>query len=378
MRLPPFKIEEFFERHEFKASYLLCCSDCESFSVEELLHFEPEVWQSFGKHWLGYTETHGSPELRNEIVGLYRQISAENVLVHSGGEEGIFVFMNAVLTKGDHVIIHYPCYQSLREVPRAIGCEVTKWVTREEDGWELDIDFLEQNIRENTRAIIINCPHNPTGYLMSHEKFSQVIALARQHNLIIFSDEVYRFLEYDPADLLPPACEIYENAVSLGVMSKSFGLPGLRIGWVATHNKQIIEKMAAFKNYLTICNSAPSEFLACVAIRNRERIITRNLAIIRQNLNLLNDFFSRYRNLINWQPPKAGPIAFPSINLQQGAEAFCMSLLDSKDVLLLPSSIYSFGDRNFRIGFGRKNLPECLQRLEEFFVESGSNQKDKS
>ncbi|NIR52406.1 aminotransferase class I/II-fold pyridoxal phosphate-dependent enzyme, partial [candidate division KSB1 bacterium] len=174
MRLPPFKIEEFFERHEFKASYLLCCSDCESFSVEELLHFEPEVWQSFGKHWLGYTETHGSPELRNEIVGLYRQISAENVLVHSGGEEGIFVFMNAVLTKGDHVIIHYPCYQSLREVPRAIGCEVTKWVTREEDGWELDIDFLEQNIRENTRAIIINCPHNPTGYLMSHEKFSQV------------------------------------------------------------------------------------------------------------------------------------------------------------------------------------------------------------
>ncbi len=165
--------------------------------------------------------------------------------MHAGAEEAIFIFMNVTLEPGDHIIVHFPCYQSLVEIARTIGCEVSIWMANEDDNWELDIDFLRRNIQDSTKAIIINCPHNPTGYVMSHAKLIQIVELARQHHLLLFSDEVYRFLEQCAEDTLPAACDLYENAVSLGVMSKTYGLAGLRIGWVATRNQDIHAAMAA-------------------------------------------------------------------------------------------------------------------------------------
>ena len=258
MKIRPFQIERFFARYEFTAPYLLSSSDCEALSIQELLSLEEGAAEQFQHHWLGYTESQGSPALRRAIAALYQSIDEEQVLVHSGAEEAIFTFMNAVLESNDHVIVHFPCYQSLFEVAHAIGCEVTPWETHEENGWELDLDRLRQSIKGNTRAIIVNCPHNPTGYLMSKATQQQIIEIAREHQCIVFSDEVYRGLEQNPDEALPAACDLYEHAVSLGVMSKTFGLPGLRIGWIATHNQHIYESMATFKDYLTICNSAPS------------------------------------------------------------------------------------------------------------------------
>ncbi len=338
--------------------------------MEDILNFEPGSLEGLKKQWLGYTETQGNPKLRDEITKLYEKINSENILVHSGAEEGIFIFMNVALKAGDHVIAMFPAYQSLYEIAKSIGCEVTKWEVNEKDKWELDIEFLKQNIRKNTKAIILNCPHNPTGYVMSKEKLMQIVDIAKKENIIIFSDEVYRFLEYKEEDRLPAICDVYENGVSVGAMAKAFALPGLRISWTATKNKNILEKMAKFKDYTTICNSAPSEFLAIIAIKNKEKIFERNLEIISRNLKTLNNFFDKYKDIFNWQTPKASTITFPGIKLDINVEKFCVDLIEKQGVFLLPSTKYDFGDKNFRIGFGRKNMPEALKLFEVYVTEN--------
>ena len=362
MKLPAFKLERFFAQYEFKAPYILCSSDCESMSIDELLSFEPGAAEAFARQWLGYTESLGSPQLRQEIARTYQTIEAEAVLVHAGAEEAIFSWMNVALNREDHVIVHFPCYQSLREIAQSVGCDVTLWTTKAANNWELDLDFLQQSIRPNTKAIVVNCPHNPTGYVMSQDKLAKLVAIARQHNLLLFSDEVYRFLE---RDTLPAACDLYENAVSLGVMSKTYGLAGLRIGWIATRNREIYRAMAAFKDYTSICNSAPSEFLATLALRNGKAIIERNRAIIASNLEILNQFFSNHSDLFNWCPPQGGSTAFPSLKLSN-SEDFCLNLVAKTGVLLLPSTCFDYGNKHFRLGLGRKNLPQCLEKLEEY------------
>ncbi|MBM4042323.1 MAG: aminotransferase class I/II-fold pyridoxal phosphate-dependent enzyme [Planctomycetes bacterium] len=364
MRIEPFKLERYFAQHEFTTKHVLCASDCESLSVGELLAFEPGSGEALRRQWLGYTETAGSRGLRCEISRLYSSVAPEEVLVHSGAEEAIFVFMNALLRPGDHVIVHWPCYQSLASVAQAAGADVTRWPAEPGRAWELDPDFLPRALRENTRAIVANCPHNPTGYLMDRERFQAVVDIARKHGLYLLSDEVYRELEHDPADRLPAACDLYERAASLGVMSKTYGLAGLRIGWLATRDRALYDSLATFKDYTTICNSAPSEFLAELALRHRDAIVDRNRRVVLHNLGLLEAFFLRHAERFAWRRPKAGPVAFPSLR-QGSAEAFCTQMRQEAGVLLLPGAVFDAGDRHFRIGFGRRNVPEALERLEE-------------
>lgn len=366
MKISDFKLERYFARHEFKAPYLLCCSDCESMSVNDLLALEPGADEALQKLWLGYTESSGDPELREAISTLYTRISPDRVLVHAGAEEAIFNFMNVVLEPDDHIIVHEPGYQSLSEVARSIGCRITPWIADPAQNWRLDLDFLKDHLLPNTRVVVINCPHNPTGYLIRRNEFEDLIDLSRKHRFIIFSDEVYRYLEYDPETRLPALCDVDDRGVSLGVMSKSFGLAGLRIGWIASRNRDLLNRMAAFKDYTTICNSAPSEYLATVALWHKDPIIKRNLTIIKENLSRLHAFFSRHEDRFNWLYPQAGPIAFPGWSGAGTVEDFCRNLLEKTGVLLLPGTLYRGKFQHFRIGFGRKNLPECIERLEAY------------
>jgi aspartate/methionine/tyrosine aminotransferase len=230
MKLPTFKLEQFFAKYEFKAPYLLASSDCEAMTIEELLSLELGAAQKFHQTWLGYTETTGNPELRQVVAQTYQRTEIENILIHTGAEEAIFIFMNIALQPGDRIIVHFPCYQSHSSIARSIGCEVDMWMSCEENNWELDLDWLREAIQPNTKAIVINCPHNPTGYVMSQAQLKELIEICSHHNILLFSDEVYRFLEYRDEDTLPATCDLYENAISLGVMSKTYGLAGLRIG----------------------------------------------------------------------------------------------------------------------------------------------------
>jgi aspartate/methionine/tyrosine aminotransferase len=365
MHLHPFKLERYFAKYEFTAQYLLCSSDCESVTIQDLLALEPDTLDSFHRHWLGYTESQGAPTLRQAICRLYTTVQPHEILVHSGAEEAIFLFMHAALQSGDHVVVHSPCYQSLVEVARSIGCDVTPWQAHERNGWALDLDDLKRHLRPNTRVIVINSPHNPTGFLMPRDHFRVVNRIAWENGIVLFSDEVYRESEYASSDRLPAACDVDDRAVSLGVMSKTYGLPGLRIGWIATHNAALYARMAMWKDYTTICNSAPSEFLAELALRHRQVLIQRNLGIITRNLAILDSFFAQHADRFTWIRPRAGPIAFPRL-VGEGVESFCHELVTTANVLLLPGAVYDDQGNHFRIGFGRKNLPEAIARLEEF------------
>jgi aspartate/methionine/tyrosine aminotransferase len=238
MKMEPFKLERYFAKHEFSAPYLLCTSDCESMALEELLAMEPDADEKFKSLWLGYTESLGHPELRRAIASLYEKIISDQVLVHAGAEEAIFSFMNVALQPGDQVVVHAPYYQSLGEVARSAGAEVAEWRGEPENGWQLDIGCLKQALTDRTRVVVVNLPHNPTGYLPESGFVHELAALSDRHGFVIFADEVYRGLELNPSDRLPALADLNDRAVSLGVMSKTYGLAGLRIGWIATRTRR--------------------------------------------------------------------------------------------------------------------------------------------
>jgi aspartate/methionine/tyrosine aminotransferase len=367
MNLPDFKLERYFAKYEFNTEFTLCSSDCEAMPISELLSFEEDVQEKFQNVWLGYTESLGSPSLRNEIAKIYSKINVEDVITFAGAEEAIYLFMHAALKKNDHVIVHTPHYQSLSEVAKSIGCEVSAWQAREENNWRLDYSDLRKHLQANTKAVIVNTPHNPTGYLMPRDDYDALHGFVEEYNLLLFSDEVYRESEYDPATRLPAACDINENAISLGVTSKTYGLAGLRIGWVATKNKKIYDAMAGLKDYTTICNSAPSEFLAEVALRHRSKLIARNVGIIKNNLEVIDELFARHSDLFTWVRPGAGSMGFPKL-LKGNVEEFCDDLVKKAGVLLLPASMYGEEGNNFRLGLGRKNLPQAVERFEKFLA----------
>ena len=233
------------------------------------------------------------------------------MVVTSCAEEGIFLLYHAFLRPGDHAIVETPCYESALQLARSTGAEVSQWRRRYEDGWAHDLDALAGLIRPATRLIYLNQPHNPTGTLMARPVFEHVIGLARAHGLVVFSDEVYRELEHDPAGRLPAACDEYERAVSLGSISKSYGLPGLRIGWIATRDAALRDAVSMLKDYTTICASAPSEFLTALALRNRRVLLDRNLAIVRRNLPLLDGFFERHADTFDWVQADGQPDRLP-------------------------------------------------------------------
>jgi len=366
MNLKPFKLERYFAQYEFSVQYLLSSSDCDGLLLGELLNMADDETEYLWNHLaLGYTESLGHPILREEVARLYQGISADECLVVVP-EEGIYLALNAILQKGDHVICTFPGYQSLYEIAESLGCEVTKWEPDEENSWRFDPEFLEQNIRPDTRLLILNFPHNPTGYLPSREDYQRIVESARQNDIYLFSDEMYRFLEYDENDRLPSACEIYEKAISLFGMSKTFGLAGARIGWIVTKDKGIYTRMAALKDYTTICSSATSEILSIIALRSKARIIEKHLARIKRNLRLLDGFFEEYGDRFAWIKPKAGTIAFPKLKGDASTLDYCQKVVTEASVMLLPSTVYDYDDRHFRLGFGRENMPEALEKFRQY------------
>ena len=369
--LPDFKLETYFSKWEFTARYHMCASDMESLSVKELLALagdeDRRLWDGLR---LGYTETFGMPALRQAIANTYDNIDESELLTFAGAEEGIFVAMQVLLTADDHAIVITPNYQAAETVPGSI-CEVTGLALDPDDNWELDIAALREAIRPNTRIISINCPHNPTGKVFSHQALEQIIAIARETGIYVFSDEVYRLLERSDEIRLPQVADIYERGLSLNVMSKAYGLPGLRIGWIATRDREVLSRMERVKHYLSICNSGPSEVLALIALNASDYILKRNRGIIDDNLKLLNAFFADYPKLFEWTVPDGGCIGYPRYAGADGVESFCEELVEQSGVLLLPASVYRSAlnttptDR-FRIGFGRANMGEGLQVLREF------------
>jgi aspartate/methionine/tyrosine aminotransferase len=372
--LVPFKIERYFAEHEFSAPYLLSASDCESMSVRELLsHADADGLQRWESLSLGYTESPGHPALREEIARLYAGVAPAETLVVSP-IEGIFIAMHALLQPGDHVVAMFPAYQALYEVARSIGCEVSLWELSLRDGrWRADLDRLRALVTPRTRMLVVNVPHNPTGYLPDRATFDAIVSLAREHNLILFCDEMYRWLELDEATRLPSAVEVYERAMVLCGLSKTFGLPGLRVGWLVAHDREMLARCQSFKDYTSICHSAPSEALAIIALRAREALAARNLEIVRRNAALAAEVFGARAAQFEWLAPQAGSVAFPRWLGAQSVEALVETVLKNAGVMIVPGSMFDLSGQHFRVGLGRRNFGEALEKLGEFLDQSDAS-----
>jgi aspartate/methionine/tyrosine aminotransferase len=367
MRLADFALERYFARWEFAVEYLLCASDVEGWPMADLLALADDetraMWDGLR---LGYTESTGHPLLRAGIAELYEHLSADDVLVFAGAEEAIFCLSSALLGPGDHAIVTWPGYQSLWEVGRAAGAEVTLHELREEDGWSLDVERLIAALRPETRLVIVNAPHNPTGMLPTPAEWARLADALADRGIRLLADEVYRFLELDGAEPLTAGADLFPRAVSLGVMSKSFALAGLRIGWLATRDRELLDRCARLKDYTTICSSAPSEVLALIGLRARDRVLARSRRIVADNLAVLDELFRRRADQLSWVPPRGGSIAFPRLLGETSVDDFAAALVEAEGVLLLPGSQFGHPGNHFRIGFGRENLPAAVERLEAF------------
>lgn len=374
--LPDFRLETHFAKWEFKARHHMTASDAESMSLPELLAMaSPEDRDGFEQMWLGYTETYGAPDLRAAIAATYAGRSADNVLCFAGASEGIFAANNVLLDKDSHAIVVTPNYQSHESLPLAI-CEATGVPLDPDDNWSLDIDRVRDAIRPNTRLLTINFPHNPTGAILPHDRYEALIELCRHHGIWILHDEIFNGLGPSDAEHLPFIADVYERGLSLGVMSKSYGLPGLRVGWIACQDRDVLSKMERMKHYLSICNSGPSERLALIALKNRAKILARSCAIVDENLPKWDAFFARHPDLFEWQRPDGACMGFPRYLGADGVEEFARKLVEEAGVLLLPSTIYRSDlgptptDR-FRLGFGRRGLDAGLAAMEAHLARTG-------
>jgi aspartate/methionine/tyrosine aminotransferase len=363
MQISPFRLERYFARYEFQTQYLLSSSDCEAWSLAELLrlasHPARALWDGLR---LGYTESQGHPLLRGEIAGLYETAAAADIVV-AAPEEAIFLLAHALVGPGDHAVVVTPAYQSLYEVAASCGCAVTRVpLEAGPGGWSLDLGRLERALNERTRLLVVNFPHNPTGYLPSARDFDAIVGMARKRGVYLLGDEMYRLLEHAPGDRLPAMCDVYEKGISVSGLSKAFGLPGLRVGWLATRDAAVIERSVALKDYTTICASAPSEVLAIIALQAREAILGRNRDIVRSNLASARTFFSGPR--FQWIEPRGGSVAFPRWTGEGTVEDFCRAMIEQRAVMIVPGSLFEFEGNHFRVGLGRLNLPQVLGRME--------------
>lgn len=368
MEIKPFLLERHFAKYEFEVPYQLSCSDCEPLGLTELLAMASpgsvRLWENLQ---LSYTESQGHTLLREEISKMYEGIDPADVIVCVPGE-GIFLVMNALLKAGDHLVVISPCYQSLGEVAASAGCRVSAW---EADGnGRYQTETLRALVTVKTRMVVINFPHNPSGEHINTDQLKEISDFCEAGGLILFSDEMYRGLERDETHRLPCAAALSSKNIALSGMSKSFALPGLRIGWLVCRDAGFRKWLMTLKDYTTICSSAPSEILAVIALQNREMILSRNIAIINRNIALVDEFSARNSSMVFWKAPQAGSVALLDLLSGQTSGDACRELLERKSMLAI--GLHLFGSRRsaIRLGLGRTSFPAALDRVEEWISDS--------
>jgi aspartate/methionine/tyrosine aminotransferase len=380
------------------ARHNLAASEAETLPLRDLLAMaapdDLHRWQGLD---LGYTDPRGAVWLRQAIAGTYAGITPDTVLCFAGAQEALACAARALLSAGDHAapdhaphglaaqghaaqghaprghaIVVVPCYQPSEMAVTSVA-DVTGVALDPDDRWRLDLAKVAAAIRPTTRLVVVNFPNNPTGTLIDRGCLDALIALCRRHGLWLVNDEVYRLIDRDPAMRLPQIAEVYERGISINALTKSHGLPGLRVGWAACRDRGVLARMQAVKTALSGCLAAPSEVLAHIAIQAQGRILGRNRALADANLRRLRAFFARHSGLFEWDEPAGGVTAFPRYRGADGVEAFAEELAREAGVLVLPGSVWrsSLGptpaDR-FRVGFGRNGVAPALDAWEGFIV----------
>jgi len=367
MKIKPFKLERYFAKYEFSTKYLLSSSDCDGYSLEYILaqanQEELKLWNNLK---FGYTDSAGSEFLRKSIANQYSTINQDEVVVMTPGEAN-FILMNVMLQRCDEIICMGPAYQSLYQVAESLGAIVKFWYPEiSTNDFRYNPDQLEELVIDTTKIIVLNFPHNPTGYIPDLEDLHRIVDIARKNDIMIFSDEMYHQVVHNPKDEIPSICDIYENAISLWGMAKSFGLAGLRFGWLASKRTDILEEVVKFKDYLSICNNAAGEVLTTIALNHKEKFIQPNIEKIIKNKKLFMQFVDSHSDLLKCFDTKASSTALAKIKTDITAYEYCEKLVQETGIMLIPSEMFDAGSTHLRIGYGRENLPEILEIWDKY------------
>jgi len=361
MHIAPFSTEDFFARYEFSAPHMLSGSDCEHITVAELCALAHQDLADLGHLALHYTEASGNEGLRRAIAATHERIDPEHVLVLNAPQEGIFLAMHALLEPGDDVVVLSPCYDSLAQVAEHIGCTVHRWALRAcEDGawWELDWDALDALLEHAPHMVVVNVPHNPTGFLPDRETWTRLLERCREAGALVFSDEMYRGLELWGADQLPSAVDLIDGAVTLTGLSKSFGLPGLRSGWLVVPDDALRAKIASWKHYTTICAPAPVEWLTERALHVRHELWAGHRARVERNVAHMEAMLSRHPEL-SWRRPQGASTALVHTPYDD-VVARCHRWANEHGVVVLPGVFLGAPADTVRVGLGRDAFAQAL------------------
>lgn len=368
MQLPPFLIERMFAKHEFTARVNLTGSDTEALALSDLWQVAPAQTRTWYESLtLGYTESPGHPELRELAAQASDVQSGSAVQVFAGATEAVFVLLNAVLEAGDHVIVIGPTYQLLIDVPRATGADVTEVRLHRENGWELDISEIRRALRPNTRLIVANFPHNPTGSLPERAVFEELLNLVDGTDTFLLSDEIYRGIQLDPQRQLPSAAAMTPNAITVTGVSKVLGMAGVRIGWTVTRNAAITDKLLDYRYWTTLATSAPSEVLAIAGLQAAPALLDRANSLVRTNSAALASFVASTPGW-EWIPPTGGTCAYPWLT-SSGAQPFSEWLVEHHGVLLASDLMFQHTGQHLRFGLGRAQFQEGISGLEQAWPE---------
>ncbi|KAF6265518.1 pyridoxal phosphate-dependent transferase [Scenedesmus sp. NREL 46B-D3] len=373
-KLPPFKLELYLARYEH-LPLQLSRSSCQPVGLQALLAMaDGDLQQQWQQLTLGYPPNVGSLRLRQEVALLYPGTRPDHVLC-CVPNEGIFVAMAALLSPGDVVVAMHPAYQSLLEVARSMGATVKLWSMEFEKATGqpfFSLAALRKLMTADVKCLLINLPHNPSGWLPSRQQWGDIVDCARQVNAWLFSDELYRLLEQQPEQqrLQPAVCAYPARGISLGGLSKAFGLQGLRSGWLVCQDTAFLQQAECVKSYITTTGPIMSELLAVVALRNQQQLVGRCVGVIRDNLAAAAHFFDRWPRVFQWTPPTAGSLCLPRLVTGEPIDAFCARAAAGCGVVLLPGTVYDHAaaaaGQHFRLGLGRTNFEEALHALEQW------------
>ncbi|MGY8748869.1 MAG: aminotransferase class I/II-fold pyridoxal phosphate-dependent enzyme [Pirellulales bacterium] len=370
MKIARFETEHFFARHEFNTPYQLCNSDCETMSIEALLELANVSIADFAQQTLGYTESQGNPELRQNIANTYQSCSPENVVVLATPVEGIYLTARALLEPGDEVIVLSPAYDALINMfEHVVGKEnVKKWNFYPNDnGWELRIEELVLLLSPKTKMIVVNFPHNPTGYVPSPPLQQEIIAIAEQNDVWLFSDEMYFGLIHEGTPKIPSMADLSSKSIVLSGLSKTYGLPGLRTGWLIVPNDQLIDEYINWKFYTSICSPGPSEFLATAALKVWNELRERSLSQIKTNLQIADQFFHRWPDHFSWRRPLAGSTALVKFHVDS-VNQVAERVATESGVLIQSAVTLGSDDHHLRIGLGRATFETALGKFESWLT----------
>jgi aspartate/methionine/tyrosine aminotransferase len=314
---------------------------------------------------LRYGHHTGDPRLREGIAGQYPGLSADQVIVTSGASEAIFALNAALVKPGDHVIVEHPNYPSLYDIPQSLGCDVSLLRLEYENAWKPDPGQLEELITPSTRMISFTHPNNPTGSMISVQELEALLRFCEKHNIFLLFDETYRELDFDNA--LPPAATLSPWAISVSTMSKCYGLPGIRIGWLATQDQAILDAILTIREQVTITNNAVGEVIATHVLEDRDQYLRKASAHIEQNRAAVADWISGHPHF-EWVFPEAGVVGLPRIksSVNIDPESLYRLLAEKYKTFTIPGRCFGLDNRYFRLGFGakREEIVRGLQNLD--------------